>query len=120
MDKNHNLENILELIGLTIKEVLKGETLIIFFGSLVKGGFNRTSDIDVAIFTGNRLSAKTIMEIEKALENLPTFRSIDLIDLGRVDNPELIEEVLSEGLIWKSSAELLNALRKRLESLRKP
>lgn len=49
---------------------------------MIKGGFNRTSDTDVPIFKGDKLNAKTIMEMEKALESLPIFRSIDLIDQG--------------------------------------
>jgi len=50
---------------------LPREALIVFYGSLVKGGFSRASDIDVAIFCKEKLSAKVLLGIEKHLRNYP-------------------------------------------------
>lgn len=109
----------MELIGKAIEKHLTEESLIIFYGSLVKGGFGRTSDIDVALFSKEGLSAKALHEIELSLEEISLLRTIEVVDLGRTKNPLFIEEVLSEGVIWKSSREALSALKRRIQSLRK-
>jgi len=56
-------EKYLELIGEVLLRKLPDSSLIIFYGSLIKGNFDRLSDIDVAIFSPQGLSAKIMMEI---------------------------------------------------------
>jgi len=58
--------------------------LIIFYGSLVKG-VDQALNIDVAIFCKNKISTKTLMEIEKELEKLPILRNVEVVDLARVE-----------------------------------
>jgi predicted nucleotidyltransferase len=117
--ETYQRNKIMELIGKAIEKHLTEESLIIFYGSLVKGGFGRTSDIDVALFSKEGLSAKALHEIELSLEEISLLRTIEVVDLGRTKNPLFIEEVLSEGVIWKSSREALSALKRRIQSLRK-
>ncbi|BAU23430.1 hypothetical protein THC_1048 [Caldimicrobium thiodismutans] len=112
-------ERILGLVGASLERLLPEKSLIIFFGSLIEGGFGRTSDIDVAIFSSEKLSAKILAEIEKALEGLPLLRTIEVVDLKRIKNPEFIEKIIAEGYIWKSSEGALSALREHLENLKK-
>lgn len=117
--ETYQRDKIMELIGKAIEKHLPEESLIIFYGSLVRGGFGRTSDIDVALFSKEGLSAKALHEIELSLEEISLLRTIEVVDLGRIKNPLFIEEVLSEGVIWKSSREALSALKRRIQSLRK-
>lgn len=90
-----------------------------FLGSLIKGGFSRLSDVDVAVFCREPLSGRTYMRILEALESLPLLREVDIIDLWRVSSADFLEKVLKEGLIWRSSEELMKTLKERLEGLRR-
>lgn len=111
-------KEIMDRIGKTLEKYLPEESLIIFYGSLVKGGFSRTSDIDIALFSKEGLSASTLHEIELSLDKIPLLRTVEIVDLGRVKNPDFIERMLSGGGLWKSLEKAFSALKRHLESLR--
>jgi hypothetical protein len=52
-------------------------------------------------------------EIEKA----PILREVDLVDLAKVNDEKFLSSVLERGKVWKSSRELFQNLKKRLENL---
>jgi len=115
MDKRKTYMN---LIGNAIEKTLKKECVIVFFGSILDDRFNRSSDIDVAIFCKDKLSAKEIVELKENFEKIPTLRDIDLVDIRNIKSIDFLENVL-EGIIWKNSLELLKDLKKHVESLKK-
>jgi predicted nucleotidyltransferase len=57
---------------------------VFFFGSRVKRDNFPRSDIDIGIEGPDEISAKTKLEIEEELDNLPTLYKFDLVDFKNV------------------------------------
>ncbi|WP_096999764.1 nucleotidyltransferase domain-containing protein [Persephonella hydrogeniphila] len=119
MIKGYTREDYISLIGKAIEEATGGNCLIIFFGSIVDERFNRTSDIDVAIFCKEEISATDFLKIKDKIDKLPVLREVDLIDLRKTNNVELIQNILEKGKIWKNIPELLRDLKNHLQNLKK-
>ena len=111
-------EKYINLIGKAIEKALSQECLIIFFGSILEDRFNKTSDIDVAVFCKRDLTTKDWFKLEEILEKIPTLRDIDVVDIRKVKNVNFLENIL-KGKIWKSSPDLLKDLKKHVENLKK-
>ena len=111
-------EDYMKIVATGIEKILKDKCLIIFFGSILTERFNRSSDIDVAIFCKEKLNLKDYLKLEEELENLPILRDIDLVDIRDVKNLNFLKNIL-RGKIWKNSPELLENLKKHIESLKK-
>ena len=118
MIKEYTKEDYINLIGKAIEKVLGDKCLIIFFGSVLNERFNKTSDIDVAVFCNKDLSAKKFMEIQDEIEKLPILKEVDIIDLRKVKNVEFIENTM-KGKVWKNIPELWEDLENHLKSLKK-
>lgn len=102
-----------------INRYLPGEKLVILFGSFARGRTDRLSDIDIAIFTGERLKSSLFVELQESLnQEVHTLRDVDLVDLADADG-ELIRRVLDEGVVWISSEGLLRDLRRRSENMKR-
>ncbi|WP_457623713.1 nucleotidyltransferase domain-containing protein [Persephonella sp.] len=108
----------MNMIGREILDVVGDRCLIIFFGSILTDKFSRTSDIDVALYCKDGLSSKEYLQILEKIENLPILRKVDLVDIKRINNIELIENIL-KGKVWKNIPELLKDLKKHTESLKR-
>jgi len=103
-------EKYFELVGKAITKVLK-EPVIIFFGSLVEGGFSRRlSDIDVAVYIGRPLSSKEYWKLIGEFENLPILKKVDLVDLAEVRDKKFLKRILKTGILWRGSKESLKSL----------
>jgi len=116
--KKYSKEDYMNMIARAIQNVVGDKCLIIFFGSILTDKFGRTSDIDVALYCKDELSSKEYLEILEQIENLPILREIDLVDIKKVNNVELIENIL-KGKIWKNIPELLKDLKKHIENLKR-
>ncbi|MCK4809380.1 MAG: nucleotidyltransferase domain-containing protein [Candidatus Omnitrophica bacterium] len=93
--------------------------LLFVFGSCVKGGTLRSSDIDLAVYRKETIPGCIMVQAKEALEEgAGTLRDIDLINLTDKNvGVNLLQDILEEGVIWKearSSKELLKNLKKRL------
>ncbi len=118
--KSYTPQDYMSMIGKALKRVLKDrDYLLIFFGSVAKGKLKRTSDIDVALYLGEKIDPLTYAKIMEAVEELPILRDMDLVDLAEIKDLSFLKEILEGGLIWKSSKDLLESLRRRLEDTRK-
>jgi len=105
-------EKYMKIIGKAIEKVLK-DPVIIFFGSLVEGGFSeKLSDIDVAIYVGRPLTPEEYWELLTEFEDLPIFKKIDLIDLAEVKNKAFLNNILEKGILWRGSKESLKNLKR--------
>ena len=123
MNKNEKIrkytkEDYIKLIGNAIEKATNGKCLIIFFGSILDDRFNRTSDIDVAIYCKEAISPHEFLKIEDKIEKLPILREVDIIDLNRIENIELIQNIM-KGKLWKNIPELLKDLKNHMQNLKK-
>jgi len=121
MENTHKevIERYKRLIKKAVNKVFSKDILVILFGSLARGEFDRQSDIDIGIYIGAEISGKKYLEISAQLERLPILREIDLVDLAKVKDASFLEQIIKEGTIWISSERLLKDLKRRLESMKK-
>jgi predicted nucleotidyltransferase len=117
-------DNIKEEI-IRILNIRLGENyLLMVFGSFANGKGDRSSDIDLAVYSSEKISAKAMVEIKEELdEKVRTLRQIDLVNLTDENiNPDLLRNIMREGLVWrkqKNSEELLKNLKRRLLNTKK-
>jgi len=87
-----------------IKQILKRDLpegyRIYLFGSWAKGNAEERSDIDIAILGDQELDWKTFLKIKEKIEDIPTLRKIDVVDL-KVVGRQFREEVLKHGIELK-------------------
>lgn len=69
------------------------------YGSRAKGNYRPGSDIDLSIMDES-VSDAQMMQIETALDDLPTLYSIDLSRFRQIDNPALTEHILRVGKVF--------------------
>jgi len=112
-------QDYMNFIGKAIDKALKRESYIIFFGSVLSERFNTSSDIDVAVFCRNKLSAKDFMDTEEEIEKTPVLRDIDVVDLRSLSDKDFLGKIIKEGFIWKSSSELTQDFQELLKNLEK-
>ena len=80
-----------------ICEHVHGEHLKLYlFGSWAQGRALTVSDLDIALDTGMPLEPATIQQIIESLDELPTLRKVDLVDLQAVDQ-EFRRRIMREG-----------------------
>ena len=112
-----------EILGV-FNKFLGDDYLLIAFGSLARGKYDKSSDIDLAVYRNKTISTKLIFEIREELERkVHTLKDIDLINLTEKEiNLGLLKNILEEGTQWqkaKNSKELLGNLKKRLVNIKK-
>ncbi|MGB3458727.1 MAG: nucleotidyltransferase domain-containing protein [Halobacteriota archaeon] len=71
---------------------------IFLFGSRARGDAEQTSDFDFAIDVGSKIPLDVIARIEGEIEELHTLKSVDIVDLNRV-NPAFKTIILKTGVI---------------------
>ena len=81
---------------LTDEEILKKVVEIVskylpncrvyLFGSRAKGTARKNSDFDIAVDCGSNIPFSVMAKIEGELEELPTLKSFDLVDLSLVSD----------------------------------
>ena len=62
------------------------------FGSFATGTATPTSDIDFVVY-----GCEDILELEEALEEIPTLRKIDIFDYENIHNEFLLEDIKKYG-----------------------
>jgi len=90
------MNQIAHLKPLSVDEVLTAVSTIIarylpaarilLFGSRARGNARRTSDFDIAVDAGSKIPLEVIARIEEEIDELHTLKSIDIIDLNRVNH----------------------------------
>jgi uncharacterized protein len=81
--------------------VLFPEGKIYLFGSRVRGDYKVTSDIDIAIDSGHRLSTSELAQAQNIIEALNIPQKVDLVDLSAVP-VEVKNNILKEAIVWKN------------------
>ena len=57
---------------------------VFLFGSWAKGNNRATSDLDIGILGKDKIDFPSFIKIKEEIDNLPTLRSIDLVDLNTI------------------------------------
>ena len=70
---------------------------LILFGSFAAGNARPTSDLDLA-YDSHSMSRESLRQLYSRIEDLHTIRSVDLVDLQKVD-PEVAEEIKKNGCL---------------------
>lgn len=81
MDKKNLIKEITRILNKNIPKNFK----FFLFGSWAKGNALPTSDLDIAILGPTKVPAKVLLSIKEQIDNLPTLRQIDIVDLNSVD-----------------------------------
>ena len=80
---------------------LKGEKVrVILFGSRVRGGAGKTSDIDIGVIPHNGISPKKMSSLEEKIDNLNIPYMVDLVNLSEAGKT-FYRASLKDAIIWK-------------------
>ena len=85
-----SIDGILELVINKCKYYEVQE--VILFGSWAKGTANERSDIDIAV-----RGVKDIEKLREDIEDIPTLRSFDIVDIENCKNELLLKEIEQYG-----------------------
>lgn len=83
-----------------IIEIYFPDAKIYLFGSYARGDNRSSSDIDIAIDAGRRLTLEEIRNPWRLLDALPIAQTVDLVDINRVPE-DMKQRILKEGVRWK-------------------
>lgn len=81
MDKKIIIKEITKIV----RECLLKNYKILIFGSWLKGDALETSDIDIGIYGKEKVPWSLMAKIRGRIEEIPTLRSIDIVDLNSVE-----------------------------------
>ncbi len=79
-------EIVLKKASKIIRKHLSEEFRILVFGSWAKGEAMENSDLDVGILGKEKVPWDDMVHIRQELDELPTLRSIDVVDLNSVED----------------------------------
>ena len=85
-----SIDKILELVINKCKYYEVQE--VILFGSWAKGTANERSDIDIAV-----RGVKDIEKLREDIEDIPTLRSFDIVEIEKCKNELLLKEIEQYG-----------------------
>ena len=94
------VREIIEEVKQVLKKYLPEGCRIYLFGSWAKGNAEERSDVDIAILGGQEIDWMTFLKIKEEVENIPTLRKIDIVDLRAVGE-QLRKEVIKHGIELK-------------------
>lgn len=77
------------------------EAKIFLFGSMARGDFRHTSDIDVAVLPKKELPAALLSELREELDESCIPYKVELIDLSKVPR-RFSRHVLRTGILWNA------------------
>ena len=101
--KSKVYESSLELLKNIVKDVFKGEdVMVVLFGSRSRGDYLDTSDMDLGILPKGEVQKGKVALFRERIENSNIPYKVDVVDLSQASK-EFTDGVLKEGLlIWKS------------------
>jgi predicted nucleotidyltransferase len=87
-----------ELIADVLSLYLEHPFRLILFGSFARGDASPFSDLDLAVDAGSEIEGRLWSRILFEVEELPTLRKIDLVDLWKA--PEALKKAIEkEGIV---------------------
>ena len=89
-------EEMIQEIKRILQKHFSEETEIWLFGSQASGTSLPTSDIDIGLLGKEKIDPLFMIKIKEELEEIPSLRSIDLVDLHLI-NETFKQQVLKNG-----------------------
>ena len=77
-------DEIIKKTARIVRKYVPDDYKIYVFGSWAKGNALETSDIDIGILGKEKVKWSSMAKILEKTENIPTLRSIDVVDLNSV------------------------------------
>ena len=93
-----DVKKILELVVKAVRMHLDKRYKIYLFGSQSKNRAGPHSDLDIALLGDRSIQPMTMVQIKESMDQLPTLRTIDVLDL-RSASRDFREAVLKEGIL---------------------
>ncbi len=93
-------ESILALadaVARIVREELGPDTRLWVFGSWANGTAVPRSDLDVAVDARSEIPPRRWLQVQERIEDLPTLRSIDILDLQGIDEG-FRSRILADGI----------------------
>ena len=84
-------------VAAIVRGAVGPETRVLWYGSWVRGTAVPRSDVDLAIVAERRVPAATMVRIRERVEDLPTLRKIDLVDVHAVGEA-MRSRIMAEGV----------------------
>jgi len=77
------------------------ETRIFLFGSMARGDFRRTSDIDIAVLPQKKLPPGLLSRLREEIEESTIPYRVELVDLSKAA-PRFLNHVIKTGMPWNA------------------
>ncbi len=90
-------QEILDAVVEVVKRYLP-DCRIYLFGSRARGTASQRSDFDFALECKSKIPFSLMAKITQEVEELPTLKSFDLVDL-KITSPEFAQTVKKEGIL---------------------
>ena len=85
-----------EVVRVVCNHVHNEHLRVYLFGSWALGRALSVSDLDIALDTGRPIEQAIVQKIAEALDELPTLRRVDIVDLQTLDQ-DFRKRVLQQG-----------------------
>lgn len=82
-------------------DALFPDVKVYLFGSRAQGTNRSTSDIDIALDAGHKLTFLEIAQARNVLDTLYIPEKIDIVDIRSVPE-DMKNRILKEGVLWKN------------------
>lgn len=79
-----DVEKTIQTIAKKTKSLLPAGYYVVLFGSWADGKARSGSDIDIGIVGSKPLPHRTMMQMRQLVEQVPTLRKVDVVDLSSV------------------------------------
>jgi len=96
--KDKEIQHILDMIVSEIRKYVPKEYSILLFGSWAQADASPNSDIDIAIHGPQRIDSIVMARIRQNIEELPTLRKIDVVDVHTSDE-QFRKNILRETIV---------------------
>lgn len=80
------IQKTIRAVAKNTKTLLPSGYKVLLFGSWAEGNARSGSDIDIGILGNKPLPHRTLIQIRSCVDDLPTLRKIDIVDLARASD----------------------------------
>lgn len=81
-----DIQKTIQTVAKQTKAILPSGYKVVLFGSWAEGNARLGSDIDIGILGTTPLPHRVLVEIRQRMDDLPSLRKVDVVDLSRASN----------------------------------